>query len=168
MSPAWPRNIIPYTEDKLRALSTVASIELYEAALDGPLAESEIGPDQLELADQMVKAGLLRRERGLLVPTHRHRRDPDGDVPGVVEHKRAVVGYAQALLADTLHALDARGHEAIAGLGVVTLPDKPDVVARATTIIAEAEDQLRALAEEHPRHEGDRALRLMVFIGARE
>lgn len=167
MPPAWPRNIVPYTEETLRALSTVESVALYDSALDQPLVEADLAPSTRIIADALLTAGLLARRGGELVPTNRHRRDPEGDVPGVVEHKRAIVGYMRDIMRETEAALVARGHRAVAASGVVTIAERPESVARAVAIMAEAEDQLRALAEEF-REEGAPTMRVVVYVGSKE
>lgn len=166
MAPAWPRNIVPYTEQALRALSTVESVALYEAALDRPLREDDLTAQQAKLVAELVDAELLERRDGLLVPTVRHRREPDEDAPFNKEHKLAVVGYAQQIMTETTKALETRGARAQAALGVVTLPERPEIVARAVGIMAEAEDQLRALAEEEASDTRGPKMRVYVFLGS--
>lgn len=166
MPTSWPRNIVPYTEEKLRALSTVESVALYDAALDRPLVESELTDAQRAIADALLDAGLLKRQGAELVPTNRHRRDPEGDVPGVVEHKLAVNGYMRSILDETDAALTERGHKAQAAAGFIRLPETPENVARAIAIIAEAEDQLRALQEEEKFEPGGREMRVIVYLGS--
>ncbi|HUR67745.1 MAG TPA: hypothetical protein VM370_00740, partial [Candidatus Thermoplasmatota archaeon] len=131
MPASWPRNIVPHTEETLRALSTPAAIELYESSLDQPLVESDLAPAQRPLAEDLVKAGLFAREGGHLVRTSRHRRDPDGDVPGKVEHKRAILAYAAGLLDESEAALHTRGASATVMIGAASFADRPDVLARA-------------------------------------
>lgn len=166
MPPAWPRNIVPYTEEKLRALSTVQSVALYDAALDAPLVEADLAPEKRAIAEALLTAGLLVRRGSELIPTNRHRRDPEGDVPGVVEHKLAIVGYMREIMRETEAALAARGHRAVAASGVVSISERPESIARAIAIMAEAEDQLRALAEEF-REEGAPTMRVVVYAGSK-
>lgn len=164
MTNDWPRNIVPHDERSLRALSSVASYALYEAALDKPLLEADLTKDEEAIVHDLVAAGLLRRAEGRLFPTHRHRRDAAPGIPGRMEHKLAKVGYAQAIVGGTLIGLERRGPDALAAVGVVTLPETPEMVARAVAIMAEAEDQLRALAEEAP--DVKTRFRVVVFAGS--
>lgn len=164
MTDAWPRNIVPYDETRLRALSTVESLALYSASLDKPLDESTLTKEHAAIAHELLDAGVLRREGGRLWPTSRHRRDAEADVPGRLEHKRAVVTFTRSILDETRGALE-RDDKTLAGLGYVTFPDRPKVLAEAMGILAEAEDQLRALAEEtsaDPRGE----VRVVLFVGS--
>lgn len=161
----WPRNIIPYDERKLRALGTVERVALYIATLDGALAEGDLSKEEQAITHDLVAAGLLQRADGVLVPVNRHSRDPETDVAGHLEHKRAKLGFAAAVVADAQRELDDRGPRAHAAIGIVTFPDTLEVVAQANAILAEAEDQLRALAEDAAPDHGKRA-RVMLFVGS--
>lgn len=161
----WPRNIIPYDEAKVKALGRVESVALYNEAIDSALVEADLPPAAQAIARELVDAGLLTREKGKLVPIHRHSRDPETHIAASLDHKRAKLGYAEQLLADMRRAIDERGIRAHCALGMVTLPDTPEAIAQANAILAEAEDQLRALAEENPL-DGTGTARVVIFVGS--
>lgn len=163
MTDAWPRNIVPYDEKKLRALCTPAHVALHEAA---PLHEVDLTPAERVLAQQLLEAGLLRRDGTRYVVTQRHRRDAEQGTGGRLEHKQAVVASARELLDQTGASLDARGADATAAIGIIALPETPDAIARAFGILAEAEDQLRALREEMPRARNAPQFQILLFIGS--
>lgn len=165
MPGAWPRNIIPYDEPKLRALATVEGVALHLAAIDGAVREADLTPAELALARDIIDAGLLAVEDGYLVPTVRHHRDPDGDIAGRFEHKQAKVAYAEKVIAEAKQELASGGAAAHVAIGIVTFPDTPEAVAEANAIIAEAEDQLRALAETAAPDHGKK-VRVMLFVGS--
>jgi len=161
----WPRNIIPHDERTLRALGSVESLRFLVAAMDSPIVDALLEGRDRAIADDLVDAGLLAREDGTLVPTTRHRRDPPVDAPGHLDHKRAKVALARGMLDDAGRALDERGPHAHAAFGLVSLPDSPDAIAQANAILAEAEDQLRAIAEDAPPGGGPTA-RVLIFVGS--
>lgn len=167
MTDDWPRNIVPYDEEKLLALSSVEHIELCERAKDVPLVAAELSMEERALSEDLVKAGLLRWDGGLLVAVNRHLRDAELDVRGRLEHKQAIVKFSEKILRENERALLAQGPSATAAMGAVTLPERPDVVARAFAILAEAEDQLRALREDAGPTNGASEFRVLLHVGSR-
>ena len=161
----WPRNIVPYDERKVKALGSVDRVALYMAAIDAPLDEAALSTSERADAEVLLEAGLLARKGGTLVPTNRHSRDPLYGVPGQLEHKMAKLQYAKHVINSAGDAIAQQGVDAQAGIGVVTLPDTPDALSIATGILAEAEDQLRALAETAEPDHG-RKVRVMIFVGS--
>lgn len=159
----WPRNIVPYDDRKLRALSTPGHVALFEAT---PLCEIDLTATQRALADEMVDAGLLRRQGTRYVAIQRHRRDAPPGTPGREAHKRAVLACARDVVEDTGATLDAQGADATCAIGMIPIPDTPEAMARAFGILAEAEDQLRALREELPRARGAAEFRVLLFVGS--
>lgn len=166
MPPAWPRNIVAYDEEVLRTLSSLPNLALYHAALDAPLDRARLAPEEQRAAEALLRVGLLREAGGALVPGPRHLRDADLDAPGRGEYRRALVALAGGAIEKTDAALDAQGAQATAAFAVITLPNDPAILSRAATILAEAEDQMRAVAEEAGR-EGPRRLQALFFIGSR-
>lgn len=167
MKDVWPRNIVPYDEKKLRALSSVGNLALYEGTADHPLREEGLDHDARARVEELVQAGLLVLRDGAYHRVHRHMRDPGGKVPGRLEYKRAIVQLASSLLEGTARALDARGPDETSAMAVVRLPADPETLAHVFAIVAEAEDQLRALAEDAPPRDPDAPeLRVTLFIGS--
>lgn len=149
----------------MRALSSSPAIGLYLSTLDRPVSRAQLDPTQRALADELLSVGLLEEKGNRLLATATHHRDPDVSTPAVLARRAAVIGYAGGVIADARKALETRGEAAHAAAGFVRLPDDPAVVARAIAIIAEAEDQLRALAED-ARKDGDRDLQCIIFLGS--
>lgn len=155
----------------LSLLSEPSALALYLAAADRPLPQRALAraagvraEEAAGKAEALVRAGLLRKEDDAYVATSRHLRERDLAAADGVPLRRAMVRAARAMLDDSERAMHA-DETAKSGIGVAIVPDREDVLARAAAIVAEAEDQLRALAEEDPGWTGPH-VRVMVFLGS--
>lgn len=170
---AWPRNVRPLDDSSMSLLSDPANVGLWLLAHDEPVPDDALAgvmrvpaPEAERRAKEMEAAGLLRRTpRGYLVASQ-HNREPDLDSPQGLALRAAILNRVRGIVDDAQRALDVRGPQARAGIGVVTLPDTPEVLARATAILAEAEDQLRALADDPGAPIGGPRVRAMMFLGS--
>lgn len=171
MTESWPRNITPVDVARLRHLATPAAIRIYLTALDRAVAEQELADvarvptaDATHAALGLVEGGFLRHEAGLYLAGTRHLREVDLDEPGKLAFRTAVLDVAEGILADFRRALHIMGEDAKVGIGCVTIPETPAAIAAAATLLAETEDQLRVIAEDHA---DDRAptMRILTLIG---
>jgi hypothetical protein len=157
MSDDYPMNMRPLDADAIRVLSNAGSLALYLAACDRPIPQADLAratgrpyDAALRRAEALMSVGLLRLENGVYVAEVRHVREEDLDEPGKTAFRMGILASAIGAVEDAKRAFRLRPQSAKAGIAMITLPDRPDVTARAVAILAEAEDQLRALAEETP------------------
>lgn len=169
----WPRNVTPIDESTVKLLGTGRALALYLATLDGGVGLDDLvritgrpRPDAERTASDLVRAGLVKFEGGKFIPVRRHLREEDLDAIGHAPLRRAIVDLARSAVDDADQVLRKRRGDARAGGGFVTLPDTPEVLARMTGILAEAEDQLRALQDEHPPESAPRRVRVLIFVGS--
>ena len=168
----WPRNIRPLDDGALALLGDPVALGIYLAVGESPVSREELGrvtgvplAQAQRAAEALAHAGLVRYDRGSYVPSARHLREADLDDAAGVPLRMAMLRVAQAAVDQAQRALDGRGAAAKVGIGMASFPDRPDILARAAAIIGEAEDQLRALAEEEPAWRGPR-VRAMIFLGS--
>lgn len=173
MTELWPRNIVPVDDNIVRLLASDRSLALYLAALDRPVPPSDLvritgrpREDAERTATEMIGAGLLRIVDGHYVAGKTHLREEDLDAAGRGPFHLAVLNIVQSAVDETRHAVRMRRDKVRAGIGLVTLPDRPEALARAAAILAEAEDQLRGLQEELPPNETERRVRVVMFVGS--
>lgn len=173
MAELWPRNIIPIDDDLVKLLGSDRALALYLAALDQPVPPADLvrvtgrpREDAERIAGELLQAGLLRVEGGRYVAGRAHLREEDLDAPGRGAFRLAVLSIAQGAIDETRHAVRTRREKVRTGVGVVTLPDDPETLAKMTAILAEAEDQLRVLQDDHPPTGASRRVRVVFFIGS--
>lgn len=169
----YPRNMVPLKDNTLQLLTEGGAISLYFATIERPVDPEDLvrvtglpRADAEALASRLLAAGLLRMKGERFVAGPHHVREEDFDAPGRASFRLALVSYAQGIVDEARHALRTRGDGARAGIAVITLADDPDILSRAMTIAAEAEDQMRALAEEMPPQQASRRVRVMYFTGS--
>lgn len=169
----WPRNIVPIDDARLRALATPMALTLFLSALDAPIPRAALGriasAPQAEAeatARGLVEAGVLRLQGETFVAGPRHIREEDLDAPGKVAFHGAMLTVAQGIVTEASRTLAIMQDDARIGLGSVTIPGDADSLARAATILAETEDQLRALAEDAPDPDADR-IRVLFLLATR-
>lgn len=173
MAEPWPRNIVPINDEIVRVLGRDRALTIFFAALDGGLRREDLvrvtgrpRADAERTAEELLRAGLLRLEEGVYHAAKRHLRETALDSTANASYRRAMIEHAREAIDDTSYVLRARVGDARVGGGVVTLPDDPETLARMTAILAEAEDQLRALQEERPPASAPRQIRVLMFVGS--
>ena len=173
MADPWPRDVTPIDDEVVKLLGNDRALVLYLAALDGGVRIEDLvrvtgRPRQQaeHTASQLVRAGLLRFEGGVFRPVTRHLREADIDDPSHGPLRRAFVDLAKAAVDETDQVLRKRRGDARAGGGFVTIPDTTEALAKMTGILAQAEDQLRALQDEHPPGSAPRQVRVLIFVGS--
>jgi len=173
MAELWPRNIVPIDDEKIRLLSSEGALVLYLTALDDPVAPSDLArvtrlaPAAAQrVADELLASGLLTLSEGRYGAGVRHVREDDFSAPGRVAFRLALASVAQNAIDDSRAAVRDRPTDTKVGISMVTLADDPDVLSRAISIVVQAEDELRALQEEHPARPGEPRLRVVMFTGS--
>lgn len=167
---AWRDDIEPRSRAATAAFAVKGALAVYFALQDSPLDDAALrrvaGADADAAIAALEDAGLAARApQGPWTATARHLRSSDEpDVGARVPYGEAVLEVAASIVADGRRSLDAWGEEARAGIGIVTLPDDPDVLPEITDILAEAEDRLRALALRHATGEAAPRLRVTFLV----
>lgn len=176
-----PDGLHPASDDTMRVLSQPGTLRVLLALNEAPVTEEELAlalripmPElvmRLAALEDVGLVALAPQGPDASAPRRLHARHAhlqhglDGDGGSArLAMRRGMLHIARMLLDDGDQALESRGQEARAGIGVVTLPDEPAVLLEAARIMAEAEDKLRVLARDAERRPDGAEARIALLI----